>query len=111
MRECSSGLRSHERSHLRSQILPPGHLLDQPKVLQRTLSSELLTRNKFSLPLPRPAARRANAAAKPPLTRANAAQPSFRTLSWQLVLTRRHVSRNPTSKALTWEWAQLGSNQ
>ena len=53
----------------------------------------------------------ANAGSKPPLTMANAAQSSLRTLSWQLVLTRRQASAKLTGNALTCGWAQLGSNQ
>jgi hypothetical protein len=110
MRECSPGLRSHLRSHLRSQSLPSGHAVDQPKDLQRTARGERLTRNQLSLALPRPAPRRANTDVKPPLTSANAAQPSLRTLSWQLVLTRRQASPKLTNSALTWGWAQQVSN-
>jgi len=53
----------------------------------------------------------ANASAKPPLTSANAAKSNPGALSWQLVLTRRQTSPLLTSNALTWGWAQLGSNQ
>ncbi len=48
---------------------------------------------------------------KPPLSSANAAKSDAGALSWQLVLTRRKASPLLTSNALTWEWAQLGSNQ
>jgi hypothetical protein len=111
MRECSPRLRSHKRSHLRSQGLPLSHADDQPEDLMRTAGPGRLTRDQLGLALPVACTQATQMAPKPPLTSANAAKSDAGALSWQLVLTRRQAPPLLTSNALTWEWAQLGSNQ
>ena len=111
MRECSPRLRSHQRSQLRSQGLPLSHADDQPEDLQRIAGPGRLTRDQLGLALPVAGTQATQIGPKPSLTSANAAKSDPGALSWQLVLTRRQASPLLTSNALTWEWAQLGSNQ
>ena len=88
-----------------------GHAHDQPEDLQRTAGPGRLTRDQLGLALPVACTQATQIGPKPSLTSANAAKSDPGALSWQLVLTRRQASRLLTSNALTWEWAQLGSNQ
>jgi hypothetical protein len=111
MRECSPRLRSHQRSQLRSQRPPSSHTRDQPEDLQGTARAGRLTRDQLGLALPAACTQATQISPKPPLTSANAAKSHAGALSWQLVFTRRQASPLLTSSALTWEWAQLGSNQ
>jgi hypothetical protein len=111
MGECSPRLRSHHRSHLRSQGLPLNHADDQPEDLQRTAGPGRLTSDQLGLAPPVACTPATQTGPKTPLTSANAAKSDPGALSWQLVLTRRQASPPLASKALTWGWAQLGSNQ
>jgi hypothetical protein len=70
-----------------------------------------LTRDQLRLALPVACTQATQTGPKPSLTSANAAKSDAGALSWQLVLTRRQASPLLTSNALTWGWAQLGSNQ
>jgi hypothetical protein len=110
MRERSPRLRSHQRSHLRSQRLPSGDPDDQPEDLQPTARCECLTRDQLGLALPVACTQVTQIGPKPSLTSANAAKPDPGALSWQLVLTRRQASPLLTSNALTCGWAQQVSN-
>ena len=84
---------------------------DQPEGLQRTAGPGRLIRDLLGLALPEACTQATQIGPKPSLTSANAAKSDPGALSWQLVLTRRQASPLLTSNALTWEWAQLGSNQ
>jgi hypothetical protein len=106
-----SQLRSHQRSHMSPQGLPLNHADDQPEDLQRTAGPGRLTRDQLGLALPVACTLATQIDPKPSLTSANAAKSDTGALSWQLVLTRRPASPLLTSNALTWGWAQLGSNQ
>ena len=88
-----------------------GHADDQPEDLQRTAKAGRPAKDQLGLALPVACTQATQIGPTPPLTMANAAQPSLRALSWQRVLTRRHASPLLTSNALTWGWAQLVSNQ
>jgi hypothetical protein len=68
-------------------------------------------RDQLRLALPVACAQATQTGPKPSLTWTNAAKSDAGALSWQLVLTRRQASALLTSNALTWGWAQLGSNQ
>ncbi len=111
MRECSPRLRSHQRSHLRSQGLPFSYAHDQPEDLQPTARAGRLSRDQLGLALPVTCTQATQIGPKPSLTSANAAKSDAGALSWQRVLTHRQASPLLTSNVLTWEWAQLGSNQ
>jgi hypothetical protein len=87
------------------------HAHDQPEDLQRTARAGRLTRDQLGLALPVACTQATQIGPKPSLTWTNAAKSDAGALSWQLVLTRRQASPLLTSNALTWEWAQLGSNQ
>ncbi len=74
MRERSPRLRSHQRSHLRSQGLPCSHADDQPEDLQRTAGPGRLTRDQLRLALPEACTQATQIGPKPQLTSANAAK-------------------------------------
>jgi hypothetical protein len=76
-----------------------------------TAGPRRLTRDQLGLAPPVACTQATQIGPEPSLTSANAAKSDARALSWQLVLTHRQASPLLTSNALTWEWAQLGSNQ
>ena len=87
------------------------HAHDQPEDLQRTAGPRRLTKDQLGLALPVACTQATQIGPKPSLTSANGTKSDPGALSWQLVLTRGEASPLLTSNALTWEWAQLGSNQ
>jgi hypothetical protein len=87
------------------------HADDQPEDLQRTAGLGRLPRDQLGLALPVTCTQATQTGPKPSLTSANAAKSDAGALSWQRVLSRRQASPLLASNALTWEWAQLGSNQ
>jgi hypothetical protein len=87
------------------------HAHDQPEDLQRTAGPGRLTEDQLGLALPVACTQATQIGPEPSLTSANATKSDAGALSWQRVLTCRQASPLLASNALTWEWAQLVSNQ